>query len=276
MSMYKVIHGSAHHIPIPDGSVQAICKQCGKPIDRKNAVFCSLNCKGEWQRTQKPVDKEWLEQKYLVEGLGAYAIAKLVNRNPKQVWNWIKDYEIPLRKRTWSIEPDTQPYHDPGWLKGEYVGKKRSSQEIADQFGVTGETISLFLKRYSISRRTMSEARSIKHWGQLGEQNPMYGKRGAKHHNWKGGSTPERQAFYSSLEWAAAVKVVWQRDNATCQRCGVKKSGDNKVLLMHIHHIVSFLVKELRAEPSNLVLLCADCHHWVHSNDNANREFISE
>jgi len=32
--------------------------------------------------------------------------------------------------------------------------------------------------------------------------------------------------------------------------------------------------EELRADPDNLILLCADCHHWVHSNENINDEFI--
>lgn len=54
---------------------------------------------------------------------------------------------------------------------------------------------------------------------------------------------------------------------AECQRCGSKED-------LHVHHIVSFAKKELRADPDNLVLLCADCHHWVHSNENINDEFI--
>lgn len=255
------------------------CKNCQKVFTRrgrKKAVFCSLKCKGEWQQTQKPVDKEWLHQKYVVEGLSSYQIAKIVNRNPKQVWEWLKGYNLPTRERTWDIEPNTQPYHDPEWLKAEYVDKKRSTGEIGEQFGVEGETILYFLRKFKIDRRDTSEVRKVKRWGALGEQNPMYGKRGKDSSNWKGGLTPERQAFYSSIEWGNAVKIVWKRDAGICQRCGIKKDRHHKDLLMHIHHIVSFTVRELRAEPSNLVLLCADCHHWVHSSANVNRDFISE
>lgn len=44
----------------------------------------------------------------------------------------------------------------------------------------------------------------------------------------------------------------------------------------HIHHIVSFKNKELRTNINNLVLLCDECHHWVHSNNNVAHEFIKE
>ena len=94
----------------------------------------------------------------------------------------------------------------------------------------------------------------------------MYGKTGEANPNWKGGVTPERQALYSSLEWAEVVKVVWARDKAICQRCG--EPGK------HIHHIVSFAVPELRADADNLILLCRDCHSWVHSRKNTEGEFV--
>ena len=252
------------------------CKQCGKTFERrgkKPGVFCSLKCKGDWQRDQKPYDKEWLYQKYVVEGMSAYRIAALVKRDPKRVYEWLVGYGIPMREREWSVESGTMPYHDADWLRREYVEKGRSSGEIAAQFGVTEMNIVFFLRKHGIERRTISEARSLKHWGAPGEMNPMYGKRGAEVPNWKGGCTPQRQAFYSSIEWSEAVRAVWGRDRGVCQRCGKKANGKKS---MHIHHIVSFANKELRAEPSNLILLCRDCHHWVHSKRNANREFLAD
>lgn len=95
-----------------------------------------------------------------------------------------------------------------------------------------------------------------------GERNPMYGKRGAEVSSWKGGATPERQAFYSSPEWKQAARIVRARDKGICQRCSksCKEKRDS-----HIHHIVSFQNKEIRADPSNLVTLCRDCHRLIHS-----------
>lgn len=252
------------------------CEWCGKEVKRggsKPGRFCSVACKSEWQKTQKPVDKDWLHQKYIVEGLGTYQIGKLVKRNPKQVYQWLIGYGIETRKRDWVTEAGAQPFHDREWLYDQYVNKELSAQEIASQFSVTEGLILFWLRKHDIERRNVSEARDIKHWGAPGELNPMFGRRGEKASAWKGGCTPERQAFYSTPEWAKAVKAVWRRDKGKCQRCGIQGNQDT---LMHIHHVVSFAVKELRSEPSNLVLLCAQCHHFVHSKKNVNHEFLKD
>ena len=255
--------------------VTSNCRVCGREIKRngaKAATFCSLKCKAQWQQSQKSVTREWLEQKYIAEGLSTYQIGKIVGRNPKRVWEWLRGYSIPLRERAWDtvLDPDC-PYHQAEWLREQYVGQGRSAAEIAAQFGVTEGTIAYFLQRFAIPARTISEARALKYWGSHGAANPMHGRNGHSNPNWRGGFTPERQAFYSSLEWVQAVKVVWARDKATCRRCGMKPNGRSQ---MHIHHIVPFAVKELRAEPHNLALVCVACHQWIHSRLNVNREFI--
>ena len=43
---------------------------------------------------------------------------------------------------------------------------------------------------------------------------------------------------------------------------------------LHIHHIVSFADTDLRAEVSNLVLLCVKCHRFVHSKNNITQEYL--
>ena len=63
---------------------EILCKFCGKmsgySITGKPKIFCSNTCKSDWQRTQKPVDKDWLMQRYIVEELSIYKIAEIVNR----------------------------------------------------------------------------------------------------------------------------------------------------------------------------------------------------
>lgn len=183
---------------------------------------CGFLCKGEWQRSQKPVDRDWLYEKYVVEMKSANEIARIVKRNPKRVWEWLDDYEIQKRPRGYGYA--TNPAFA-FWLHG--------------------------------------------------RESPFKGKRGAAIPSWKGGITPDRQAFYSSLEWKVAVKVVWKRDNATCQRCGKKNSGRERYAF-DIHHIVSFSCRLLRSEVSNLVLLCEECHYWIHSTENTLRLFLAE
>ena len=160
---------------------------------------------------------------------------------------------------------------DRDWLYEEYVVKQRSASEIAKQEGCMENNILFWLRKHGIKKRTVSEVRKIKHWGAEGADNPMFNRRGELHPNWKGGLTPERQAFYSSREWKRSCRIVWKRDNAECQRCLIHR---DEGVPMHIHHIVSFVNRELRAVPENLVLLCDVCHHWVHSNANKEKIFL--
>jgi len=255
--------------------VSGVCKNCSNPIIRCGTtppIFCSIACKAAWQRTQKPVSREELQRLYVDRRLSTYAIARRVNRDPQRVYDWLVDYEIPLRHRSWDVTPRTRPYHDRAWLEYEYVSMRRSASEIAHQFNVTENTILFFLGVLKIPRRRMGEIRALKHWGLDGKNNPMFGRKGPANPHWKGGVTPERQSLYLSKRWKQACAVVWKRDNAICKRCG-KKSKQGYTL--HVHHVISFAVRAQRDNPANLTLLCRECHHFVHSSANVNKEFLA-
>jgi len=168
-----------------------------------------------------------------------------------------------------------QPFWDREWLYHNYVELGRSGGDIARQFGIADTSIHFWIGKHGIPRRTTSEARALKHWGASGSDNPMWNRRGELNPRWLGGVTPERQAFYTSEAWRAACTAVWRRDGATCQRCGLLH-GDQPDMPMHVHHIVSFAVAELRSTPHNLVLLCEACHLFVHSRRNTNGEFLPQ
>jgi hypothetical protein len=174
-----------------------------------------------------------------------------------------------IKGQHWRLK---QPYWDYSWLYHEYVENRKTVPDIAKEWSVTNAAIYFWLRKFGIPRRTISEARQIKHWGLSGENNGMYGKKGEKSPNWKGGVTPERQAFYASPEWARAVRYVWKRDAGYCQRCHRKsrKVPSN----FHIHHRITFGIKDIRANIDNLVLLCPKCHYWVHSKLNTKGEFL--
>ena len=255
--------------------IKSTCKQCGLAVTRRGTrrgIFCSLRCKGDWQRAQKPLSRERLFQLYVQNGLGTYQIAQLVGRDPKRVYEWLRDYGIPIRIRNWEVNSGSQPYHERTWLHHHYVELGRSASEIAAECGVTENNILFFLQKLSIPRRRMGEIRACKYWGALGPANPMYGVTGAENPNWRGGITPERQAFYLSEEWRRASRQVWHRDKASCQRCGLVIGPG---IELHIHHKVSFGVTSLRSALSNLVLLCRACHAFVHSRRNTGHEFLA-
>jgi transposase-like protein len=237
--------------------VEFDCEECGTRVSKLwhpampgRPRFCSRDCKSEFQRRAKPVTKEWLYQKYAVEGLDCTQIAAIVSRDPKSVWNWLKDFGIPRRPRG----------HD--WLK------KLGASRI-------GAANPFFGKKHSeATRKRLSElSKAAGRVPYLVNGQPwMRGRKGPLSTNWKGGVTPERQAFYSSTEWRRAARQVWRRDKRTCQRCArlYRFGGET----FDIHHVVPFECRELRAVLSNLVLLCEKCHFWVHSRANIGKDFI--
>lgn len=227
------------------------CAHCGTIIRRRvlrsGRVFCNMKCKAEWQRSQKPVGREQLYEWYVVQGKSANEIARIVGRNSKRVWEWLRDYGIQTRPR--------------GSNERVYFKK--------------GHTLSRGRKHSKESRERLS--RIAKEQGRV-PYDPavgsyMKGRRGTDTPNWKGGVTPERQQFYFTPQWKRAVRAVWKRADARCERCGHDFRTHTR---RHaIHHVYPFAeYRHLRANPDALVLLCRECHLFVHSKRNVNLEFM--
>ncbi|HEY0108025.1 MAG TPA: HNH endonuclease signature motif containing protein [Fibrella sp.] len=164
-----------------------------------------------------------------------------------------------------------KPHWEKEWMVEHYVTQQLSTGDIAKMLETTDANVIYWLRKHGIPRRNVSQARKIKRWGLIGPDNPMFGKRGALASSWKGGITTERQTLYNSLEWAEVVPKVYNKCNFRCVECGSLYKNESK---HHIHHIVSFQVKELRTDIDNLILLCKKCHLWTHSNKNVNKKHI--
>jgi hypothetical protein len=238
--------------------VDCVCSFCG--IAYKGRVrgkvhdnckrYCSMKRKSDFQRSAKPVTKEWLEYKYLVEKLDCTQISLMVGRDPKSVWNWLKDFGIQTRGRGYGVPPDK--------LKGRmgYMKGKKHSAET----------------RAKLREAALRDGRVP--WGK-GNEPYWRGKTGELHPTWRGGNTPERQRFYESKEWKSLIPKVWAKYGGCCFRCGIKYTNEMK--MFHIHHYDSFTtVPDRRADIDNLMLMCYDCHKWTHSNNNTNKEFLGE
>ena len=63
---------------------------------------------------------------------------------------------------------EARPFREKDWLVENYIAQRRSTGEIAAEFGTTDAAILFWLRKHGIPRRTVSEARGIKHWGQSG------------------------------------------------------------------------------------------------------------
>ena len=155
-----------------------------------------------------------------------------------------------------------KPYWNKEWLWKEYIEKKKSAKQIAEEQGCKENNILYFLEKFGIPRRKMKEIRKIKYWGVTGEKNPMYGKMGELNPNWNGGHSPERQSIYARYFWKELEKSILKRDNYTCQICGAKHTGRDKLVVHHIKPWAKY--PELRFEPTNLITLCEKCHKTIH------------
>lgn len=162
---------------------------------------------------------------------------------------------------------------DRDWLYREYVDRKRSAAEIATEMGCGANNIHFWLKKHGIPTRDVAAARKVKHWGQFGSDNPMFGRTGNRNPRYVDGSSPERQRAYVQSLGREFLKAVYARDSYRCRRCGAPKSGPRSI---HAHHIKPWAGNpSLRFDITNAVTLCRPCHSWVHSRSNASREWLA-
>lgn len=232
------------------------CEICGAHVRKAWSAsnpgtprFCSIACKSEAQRRSKHVDRDWLYQKYIVEELSANDIAAIVKRHPKRVWEWLRDYGIPTRPRG-AVTSGTAFAAGTQAFKG-----MRHTPEAREK-----------IRQARLRDGHVPYLKNGKHH--------LKGKCGADTPNWKGGITPERQRVYGTREWKEAVKAVWQRADARCERCGKDHRESGMRGTFAVHHIVSFAVPESRCDPDNLILLCRSCHLFIHSRENVDKELI--
>lgn len=98
-------------------------------------------------------------------------------------------------------------------------------------------------------------------FGRTGEKHPMFGRCGELSPTWQGGISflPYPSEFNAALK-----EQIRERDNHTCQLCGVpQQECIRKLAVHHIDYDKDNLAKE------NLISLCISCNTMV----NYNREY---
>jgi hypothetical protein len=155
---------------------------------------------------------------------------------------------------------ERKPWWEKSWLDYMYSECMRSASDIASAFGTTENNILYWLSKHGIKRRTVKQARALKHWGVSGECNPMHGRTGILNPNWKGGLTPARQAIYAKSEMKQAVQAVYKRDRY-CRLCNAKDP-------LEVHHIDPFSQSPLLVmDIGNMIVLCSKCHRKMRGKE---------
>jgi hypothetical protein len=187
------------------------------------------------------LDPVWLRQKYEAEGLSTYDIGKLVGRDPKRIYQKLRDFGIPTRARGHNLAGEDNYFTMQPGAVSPMKGKHHSE--------TTRKLLSLKATRPKPYLR--------------GKRNGMSGRIGTTNPNYKSGSSPERQRLYASGEWKELIRSIYRRDNYRCTQCGSPKRERRG---LHAHHVKPWATHpELRADPSNIVTLCRTCHERLHS-----------
>lgn len=109
--------------------------------------------------------------------------------------------------------------------------------------------------RSRMNRDKLGKPLSVEHRIKLSESHV-----GEKSYLWQGGISKLRiYKHYRNSEYINWRKKVFERDDWTCQECGMKGC------MLHPHHIKSYTYyPELRYEVDNGITLCVPCHHQTH------------
>lgn len=87
--------------------------------------------------------------------------------------------------------------------------------------------------------------------------------KGKHHPRWTGVHARDKE-YRQTFEYRDWRKYIMQKDNFTCQCCGLPANNKEKIKI-HVHHI--FSVKghpELIHDKSNGICLCSKCHYKFH------------
>ena len=154
------------------------------------------------------------------------------------------------------------------FLEQRYVKEIKTAQEIAQEIGVNHSCVFLYIKKYNLPKRTISE--SLKLRGTMsGEKNTMFGRRGELAPSWDGGISSLQKLVRRSYRFTKWRKEIYKRDGYKCVLCG----NENKPF--QIDHIKPFSLilreNELQNieeankceelfDVSNGRVLCLKCH----------------
>lgn len=187
---------------------------------------------------------DWLYQKYVIEGLSTYEIAKIVGRDPKGVHAQLKKFGIPTRPRGHNLKgAQSDCYMKRPGVKNPFAGRKHTPETKA-----------------RIGKESARPKPALR-----GAGNGMYGRTGPQNPRYVDGSSTQRRADTATAEYRNFAVRIYERDAYTCRRCGTTRSGPRTIC---IHHVKPWAGNpELRWDENNVITLCKPCHDYVHSRE---------
>lgn len=268
--------------------------------------FCSRKCSNEFRRKKGHIIVKCLNcgrkfevnKCYLKRGGGKYCSSECYHASQKGKPTWNKDLTKETDKRLKllsekhkgkhysSLSEFKKGYHsDTEWKKGEHPFPELEFKKGHPKTkGFTGH------HQTEKQKRIVSEANKGRIVSQETCKKLSIFQLGPKHWNWKGGITPLNIQIRNSIEYKQWRRLVYRRDNYTCQTCGIKaQKGLGKRVKLEIHHLVDFpsILNEIRYayldrkltykralkykflwDLENGITSCQSCHIHYHLNHN--------
>lgn len=220
--------------------------------------------------THKYIQKEQLEELYVLKKKTMKEIGKILNCSASKIYNSLNEYNIKTRKRG----------HDIPWNKGltasdgrvsEYTKKRIITIKKMYRDGII-KPWNKGLTVYTDERvRKMNEKlSSIRKNIFKGPGNPFYNKKHKE--EWKkeqslrkgGTGIPYELNNYGEKFTEELKETIRNRDNRRCQLCDLEEKNCN--VKLHVHHIN---YEKKNCSKINLISLCPSCH----TATNTNREY---
>ena len=107
-------------------------------------------------------DKTWLEEQYLKREKSATLIAKELGVGHKTIYTALKNHNIARRERSEAFANNKEGIKllkDEHWLNEEYIQKRKSTNQIAKEIGVSKRTVCVYVKKHNITPREDIEYR---------------------------------------------------------------------------------------------------------------------
>lgn len=221
-------------------------------------------------------DKDWLSQKYWVEGLSLDKLAEECGKSSQTVLNWMRRFGIRSRTSSESHKGERSYWYGRVGKENPLHGRKRPKW--------IGVKISLALKgkpKSEVHRRNLSVARmGTTPWNkgltkesdsriisQVVSEDGRKSRRGNAIKQWQTKSFRSRMSGVNNPSWMGGISFepygvefnnvlkeqIRKRDSYTCQGCGTTKNRRG----FPVHHID---YNKRNNEWWNLITLCDSCH----------------
>jgi transposase len=214
-----------------------------------NLLDCSTATVSTWLNRHdiETSDREYerpsqleLRRMYIDKNMSTLDISNKMNISLATIRSWLLEAGIEIKPGEDYLPEEL---FDEEALRELYCTKGYTLRKISEELGCSLNAVVKYFRKHGIERRDRSEALR-------GENNPW----------WTGSRQPYGQGWNEKKK-----RQVYERDDYTCQSCGVSQEDHikNWGQRLEIHHIIparKFEDAEKRNALSNLVSLCKECH----------------